>query len=101
MKNNIAFILGAGFSKCAELPIQNEFSKLLVNNINNLKIDNVITDIIKTFLKDIFNWDKNHDIPSLEDIFTFIDLSSGAGHHLGIKYTPKMLRAIRWKIIYE
>ncbi len=27
-KNKVAFILGAGFSKCADLPVQAEFSSL-------------------------------------------------------------------------
>jgi len=40
-------------------------------------------------------------MPELEDIFTCIDLSANTGHHLGIKYTPKLLRAIRRMAIYR
>lgn len=105
MKNktneNIVFILGAGFSKCADLPVQSEFSSLLTSNEFDTEIDKVITVAIKTFLKDVFGWQDTRTIPTLEDIFTFIDLSSGSGHHLGIKYTPKLLRALRRMLIYR
>ncbi len=99
--NNTVFILGAGFSKCADLPVQTEFSSLLTSNEFNTKIDEAITRAIEKFLKDVFGWKNAREIPSLEDIFTFIDLSSGSGHHLGIKYTPKLLRALRRMLIYR
>lgn len=99
--NKVAFILGAGFSKCADLPVQSEFSLLLTSDDFDTPIDKVITMAIKQFLKDVFGWKDNRDIPSLEDIFTFIDLSAGSGHHLGIKYSPKLLRAIRRMLIYR
>ena len=98
---NTVFILGAGFSKCADLPIQSEFSSLLTSNEFDTEIDKVITSAIKTFLIDVFGWQDKITIPTLEDIFTFIDLSSGSGHHLGIKYTPKLLRALRRMLIYR
>jgi len=97
----VAFILGAGFSKCADLPVQAEFSLLLTSDEFSTPIDNVITQAIKQFLKDVFGWKDSNEIPSLEDIFTFIDLSAGSGHHLGIKYSPKLLRALRRMLIYR
>jgi len=100
-KKNTVFILGAGFSKCADLPVQSEFSSLLTSSEFNTEIDKVITGAIKEFLKDVFGWKDTREIPSLEDIFTFIDLSAGSGHHLGIKYTPKLLRALRRMLIYR
>lgn len=99
--NKTAFILGAGFSKCADLPVQSEFSTLITSDEFNTDIDKVITTAIKDFLKGVFGWTAGKEIPSLEDIFTFIDLSAGSGHHLGIKYSPKTLRALRRMLIYR
>jgi len=100
-KKNTVFILGARFSKCADLPVQAEFSSLLTSSEFDTAIDKVITGAIKEFLEDVFGWKDTREIPSLEDIFTFIDLSAGSGHHLGIKYTPKLLRALRRMLIYR
>jgi len=100
-KNKVAFILGAGFSKCADLPVQKEFSTLLTSDEFSNPIDLLITNAIKDFLKDVFGWEEKRDIPTLEDIFTFIDLSAGSGHHLGIKYKPNRLRALRRMLIYR
>lgn len=100
-KNKVAFILGAGFSKCADLPVQKEFSTLLTSDEFRNSIDIVITNAIRDFLKDVFGWEDKRDIPTLEDIFTFIDLSAGSGHHLGIKYKPNRLRALRRMLIYR
>jgi len=95
------FVLGAGFSKCADLPLQAEFSSLLLSEEFNTDIDKVITQAMKEFLRDVFDWHEGRELPSFEDIFTCIDLSAGTGHHLGIKYTPKVLRAIRRMAIYR
>ena len=38
---------------------------------------------------------------TLEDMFTCLDLSAATGHHLGIAYTPKRLRALRRMMIYR
>lgn len=101
MSEKITFILGAGFSKCADLPVQKEFSTLLTSAEFNNPIDIVITEAIKEFLHHVFGWQEGKEIPSLEDIFTFIDLSAGSGHHLGIKYKPNRLRALRRMLIYR
>lgn len=103
MKNprNTVFVLGAGFSRCADLPVQSEFSSFLTSSEFGTEIDKVITKAIKGFLKDVFGWKDDSEIPSLEDIFTFIDLSAGSGHNLGIKYTPKKLRALRRMLIHR
>ena len=89
------FVLGAGFSRNAGIPLQREFSDLLVSDEFDSDVDIVITQAIRDFLKHTFGWDDSLDIPSLEDIFTFIDLSAASGHHLGISYTPQKLRALR------
>jgi hypothetical protein len=98
---SIAFVLGAGFSKCAELPLQREFSSLLLSEEFNTSIDIAITNALKEFLHDVFGWREGRELPLLEDVFTCIDLSAGTGHHLGIKYTPKALRALRRMAIYR
>lgn len=74
---------------------------MLTSHEFNNPIDLVITSAIKDFLKDVFGWKEKREIPALEDIFTFIDLSAGSGHHLGIKYKPNRLRALRRMLIYR
>ena len=96
-----AFILGAGFSKCAGLPVQSEFSNLLLNQIFSSPLDVAITGVLTRFLQDVFAWRAGSKIPELEDIFTCIDLSANSGHHLGIEHTPKVLRAIRRMTIHR
>jgi len=100
-KHNICFILGAGFSHNAGLPLQKDFPKMLLKNYSNSDIDNVITETIKQFLIDIFRLHNESYHPSLEDIFTCIDLSANTGHHLGESYPPNKLRAIRRMLIYR
>jgi hypothetical protein len=97
----IAYILGAGFSRLSGLPIQSEFSTLLLAAEFSSALDKAITEALGTFLADVFGWRQGQAIPSLEDVFTSIDLSANTGHHLGIKYTPKKLRALRRMAIYR
>lgn len=97
-----AVILGAGFSKCAELPTQAEFFDLLLSpELSQTPLQKCITDVIEEFLRDVFGWSVGQPLPTLEDYFTCIDLSANSGHHLGIKYTPKMLRAIRRMTVHR
>ncbi len=100
-ESKVVFILGAGFSKCADLPVEAEFSALLTSTEFDSDIDLAVTKSIKRFLLDVFGWRESMDIPPLEDIFTFIDLSAGSGHHLGIKYKPNRLRALRRMLVYR
>jgi hypothetical protein len=96
------FILGAGFSKCAELPLQDEFSPLLVSEEFTSDLDAAITKALTEFLRIAFGWKQGRALPGLEDMFTCIDLAAGTGHTLGIrKYTPKVLRAIRRMAIHR
>ena len=94
-------ILGAGFSACAGLPIQREFSELLLSPEFGTELDSAITEALKTFLREVFAWTDGMPLPELEDIFTCIDLAAGDGHHLGIQFGPKRLRAIRRMAIYR
>ncbi len=100
-KKKVAFILGAGFSKCADVPVQAEMSPLLTSPDFDTPLDQNITRIIEDFLGSSFGWKKGRVIPSLEDIFTFIDLSVSRGHSLGRSYTAEMLTALRRFLIYR
>ncbi|MGH9377411.1 MAG: hypothetical protein ACRD1I_01305 [Terriglobia bacterium] len=96
------FILGAGFSKCADLPLQGEFSTLLLSEEFETELDKTITKALQGFLKVAFGWERGRALPALEDVFTCIDLAAGSGHNLGIrKYTPKYLRAIRRMAVHR
>ncbi len=97
-----AIILGAGFSRCAGLPIQSEFSKFLLSpELSRTILEKTITEVISAFISDVFGWRRGKPFPSMEDYFTCLDLSANTGHHLGIQYTPKKLRAIRRMTIYR
>jgi hypothetical protein len=96
-----AFILGAGFSNCSGLPTQAKFSELMLSDKFDDQIDIMITQIIKDFLTKVFGWQERKELPSLEDIFTCIDLSASTGHNLGFYYAPKHLRSLRRMLIYR
>lgn len=95
------YILGAGFSKCAGLPVQRDFQTLLLSASFATPIDLVISERIRSFFQTAFSWHDGAPMPSMEDIFTCIDLSAGSGHHLGPRFGPKQLRAIRRMLIYR
>lgn len=95
-------VLGAGFSKSADIPLQAEFSELLVSAEFAGELNLAITDVIRNFLRVAFGWKQGQPFPALEDVFTCIDLSAGTGHNLGIrKFTPKYLRAVRRMMIHR
>jgi len=94
------FILGAGFSKNSGLPIQNEIPKKLIESSCD-PFENAVSNTILNFIKDIFGYEVTGEIPNLDDIMTCIDLSTNSGHHLGIRYSPIHLRAIRRVLIYR
>ena len=96
-----AVILGAGFSKNSGLPVQYEIPELLIENKEDNSFENFVSQIIEEFYEDVFGFSKGEVAPSLDDILTCIDISTNAGHHLSIKYSPLHLRAIRRFIIYK
>jgi hypothetical protein len=100
-QTKFAVILGAGFSKCADLPLAGELSNFLLSDEFSTDLDKTITAAIENFLGKAFYWKDGDLIPSLEDIFTMIDLSANSGHNLGRKLNPKMLRAIRRILVYR
>jgi hypothetical protein len=99
------FIVGAGFSYNAGLPLAAGFTKALLAPATPLKANHpnaILNAAIRRFVNDAFgggatvagsNW------PALEDIFTTIDLAANSGHHLGPKYSASLLRTIRRALI--
>jgi hypothetical protein len=94
------FILGAGFSKNAGLPLATEFTEKLIE-VDHLKLDapsKKLVSHIRTFVDKVFGEGhaRPHDEwPELEDLFTLIDLSANTGHHLGQAYAASDLRVVR------
>jgi NAD-dependent SIR2 family protein deacetylase len=110
--DNTVVILGAGFSRSLGVPDYATVLKTIASPLDkddyNLddfqhKIDIEITKHIRVFLKDVFACDaENGDaIPSLEQVFTFIDLSINTEHNLGNKYFAGKLRGLRRFLIYK
>jgi hypothetical protein len=100
-KPHVAVILGAGFSRCAGLPLQAQFADELLTNEPDDRRNQVITAAIQEFLGFTFGWQPSTPLPALEDIFTMIDMSAGTGHALGTQNTPRRLRALRRLLIYR
>lgn len=96
-----AIILGAGFSRNAKLPLTSEMSKAILEDNQGDEIDQKIIKVLKEFLDKAFSWSEGNTIPSLEDLFTMIDLSANTGHNLGRKYGPKKLLGLRRMLIYR
>lgn len=100
MAINNLFILGAGFSKNAGLPLATEFTEKLIE-VGHLKLDapsKKLVSHIRTFVDKVFGEGsaRPHDEwPELEDLFTLIDLSANTGHHLGQAYSASDLRVVR------
>ena len=94
-------ILGAGFSSRAEMPTQSEFSEVLLSNDFSSNEGAIITRILKKYFSDIFGYHKGKNFPTLEDVFTGLDLSISQEHSLGIKYDTAMLRSIRRILIHR
>jgi NAD-dependent SIR2 family protein deacetylase len=93
------FIVGAGFSANAGLPLQAGFTKLFLSAEDFTKgMSRHLMSDLKEFANQTFGFDNNQPIdlyPALEDLFTTLDLSANTGHHLGRKYSPASLRRLR------
>jgi len=107
-----AVILGAGFSRSLGVPDYSRVLKTIASPLNKERynldetqhlIDLEITKHIKDFLQEVFDCDVEggDDIPSLEQVFTFIDLSINSEHNLGNKYFAVKLRGLRRFLIYK
>jgi hypothetical protein len=99
MSRKTAFILGAGFSDNAGLPLQSSFTKELLKAREFKKgPSKALVEQLDEFVAKVFGWNEPTPLdlyPELEDIFTSIDLSANSGHYLGTDFSPKDLRQIR------
>ena len=101
MTCDIVMILGAGFSKAAGLSLQSELSDKLIIDQGPSQLEGVITGAIKEYIGRCFGWQQGNPTPSLEEMFTMLDLSANNGHNLGRPFPPKRLRALRRMMIYR
>jgi hypothetical protein len=94
-----AYVLGAGFSANAGLPLQSDFTErfLRANQFKRGK-SRFLMPHLGSFVRDTFGFKDGQDsslYPELEDVFTTLDLSANTGHNLGRKYSPSDLRRLR------
>jgi hypothetical protein len=96
------FVLGAGFSANAGLPIQSGFTERLIYAGTEKDPTRVVVPFLRRFIAKSFGHlesAKPKYWPDLEDIFTCIDLSANTGHHLGFDFPPSELRKVRRALI--
>lgn len=99
------FVVGAGFSANAGLPLATNFTEALLDPRTKLKrgyTNDTLNKVIRLFIDDSFGDGKPVDPanwPELEDVFTTIDLAANTGHHLGVKYSASTLRTVRRSLI--
>jgi hypothetical protein len=97
------FILGAGFSHYAGLPLQSDFTKdLLAARDFDEGPSKSLVNFLSKFVHLAFDHARTAPAqfwPQLEDIFTCIDLSANSGHHLGPNLSPSELRTVRRALI--
>ena len=98
-KINTAFIVGAGFSANAGLPLQSDFTRLFLSAAEHTSgRSRHLMPVLEKFVRLTFGFQAGQDVslyPELEDLFTTLDLSANTGHHLGPQYPPKELRKLR------
>jgi hypothetical protein len=98
------FIVGAGFSAHAGLPLATQFTESLLN-VSLLKEggpSRAQVELIRHFVQATFDHGPAtpSDLwPDLEDLFTGVDLSANTGHHLGAEFSPAVLRTVRRALI--
>lgn len=97
------YILGAGFSHNAGLPLQGDFTDAILEGrgFHRIGPSKTLTQFLSAFVTDVFGrrmTDVGSVWPYLEDLFTCVDLSANTGHHLG-RYSPAELRTVRRALI--
>ncbi len=93
------YIVGAGFSKHAGLPLQTDFTEALLEpRADEFHPMKPIVRHLGEFVHDAFDHARKAEAkfwPQLEDVFTNIDLAANTGHHLGHLHAPSDLRTTR------
>ncbi len=95
--------MGAGFSFYAGLPLTTEFTEALLDlKLKSDKRSEELVQFLRKFVGSTFDHYESAPArywPTLEDLFTCIDISANSGHHLGSKYAPQVLRTARRALI--
>jgi len=92
------FILGGGFSYYAGLPLTSGFTRALIAaKDRETGRSGILVHHLSKFVRSTFGCKSgsSEDWPSLEDLFTCIDLAANSGHHLGERYSAAYLRTVR------
>ena len=82
-KYDNVFIVGAGFSSYAGLPLQSNFTESLLEARSMRGQSRIIVDFLSKFVHAAFDHAEKAGAkwwPELEDIFTCVDMSANAGH---------------------
>ncbi len=99
------FVVGAGFSLYAGMPLQMDFTDALLSGRGSASGNSgKIVQHLRKFVNRAFDHKTTAEAkfwPELEDIFTCIDLSANSGHNLGSQFSPSELRTIRRGLIYR
>jgi len=90
-------IAGAGLSAVAGIPTTGELTKRFLSQLPTAAtpktLQDAISEELEKYWRVVFGFTGN--APTFEDHFTVLDLAANTGHHLGTRYSPKQLRAIR------
>jgi hypothetical protein len=93
------FIVGAGFSHYAGLPLTSKFTEALLEAREfGAGPSRILVEFLSSFIHHAFGHSKSAKAkywPDLEDLFTCVDLSANSGHHLGSAFSPAHLRTVR------
>jgi hypothetical protein len=99
MARDHVYIVGAGFSHYAGLPLQADFTKALLEPRDDEEYTLLpLIEHLSRFVSAAFGHSKSAAFtfwPNLEDVFTNIDMAANTGHHLGPDYAPSKLRTTR------
>src|ERR1035441_3765147 len=99
MRRTHVYIVGAGFSQYAGLPLQAGFTEALLERRAHKSYPlRPLISHLGGFVHDVFDHNvsaKAKFWPNLEDVFTNIDLAANTGHHLGPTHAPSDLRTTR------
>lgn len=97
------YVVGAGFSFHAGLPLATQFADELLN-VRGLKLDGPSppqAEYLRNFVSDIYGHHisaPGDDWPELADLFTIVDLAANTGHNLA-NYSASELRTVRRALI--
>jgi hypothetical protein len=102
-KVKTVYIVGAGFSSYAGLPLTTNFTDAMLKARGfSAGPSKLIVDFVSQFIRDSFDISvkaTGDKWPDLEDIFTCVDLSANSGHHLGGRFAPADLRTVRRSVL--